>query len=174
MAALNGHWEVAHELIQEHGIEGCGGIYGGVQAVFVAAQNQHVLVMEVLTRAGVIDSGSALHTAARFGRELSLKSLLQQRKRKGDVAHVNILDTHGRTPLVCAIAACSPRITRALVDAGASTTTPVRFTNEASVAVSEDTPLAYTNSNIRDREIEGKYAATESQLTAWRLSGVCS
>ena len=82
MAALNGHWEVAHELIQEHGIDGCGGIYGGVQALFVAAQNQHVLVMEVLTRAGVIDSGSALHTAARFGRELSLKSLLQQRKQR--------------------------------------------------------------------------------------------
>lgn len=73
VTAKNGHVEVARELIQEHGIEGCGGATGGLNALCQAATEQHVEVM-----AGVVDTGAALIAAAHHGRKASVKFLLQQ------------------------------------------------------------------------------------------------
>eukprot|EP00752_Nemacystus_decipiens_P012774 g11313.t1 len=57
VAAVHGHSEVVGELIQELGIEGCGGPSGGVRALEVAAFGHHVEVMGLLTAAGVVDTG---------------------------------------------------------------------------------------------------------------------
>eukprot|EP00752_Nemacystus_decipiens_P016320 g14595.t1 len=83
VAAQNGHSEVVRDLIQEHGTEGCGGTSGGVRALEGAAENQHVETMGVLTCAGVVDTGIALLAAARWGRESSVKFLLQQQEGVG-------------------------------------------------------------------------------------------
>lgn len=81
-----------------------------------------------------MDTGRALLTAAAHGRELSVKSLLQQQKKKGNEAtYVNIRDGLGRTPLLYAlgqagISSPSPRIVRMLIDAGADATSTNRVT----------------------------------------------
>lgn len=80
-AARRGHLEVVRELIRGHGIEGCGGASGGVFALGTAAEAQRVEVMELLTSAGVVDTGRVLQDAATLGRESSVKVLLQQWKR---------------------------------------------------------------------------------------------
>lgn len=131
-AAYEGHLEVARELIRVHGIEGCGGASGGVQALRVAARAQQVVMMEVLTSAGVIDNGLALQAAVRWGRESSVKFLLLQWKRNTSGAGANQLETSdssGVTIVVRAFGAChhscSPRICRMLVDAGADRRRPL-------------------------------------------------
>eukprot|EP00903_Cladosiphon_okamuranus_P015555 g14360.t1 len=79
--APNGHLEIEQELIQEHEIEGCGGASGGLHALQQsAAENQRVDIMEVLTSAGVVDTGKALRTATNVGRESTVNFLLQQWK----------------------------------------------------------------------------------------------
>ena len=78
LAAFRGHSEVAHQLIQECGIEGCGGESVGMGALRAAAEEQHVEIMCLLTSAGVVDTGAALIGAAGFGREASVKFLLQR------------------------------------------------------------------------------------------------
>ena len=167
-AALNGHWKVAHELIQERGIQGCVGDSGGFRALVSAASNQHMKFVEVLTRAGVVDREAvALRAAVRHGRESFVKFLLQQRTRSiGSVGAATYVDSpgpNGSTALVCGVSACSPRSTRLLVDAGADTTTAVRLTKAWGQVVFNGTPLAYANSNIRAKKIDGE-GATESQL----------
>lgn len=59
-AAENGHSDVARELIQQCGIDGCGGDTRGVSALKLAAQQQHLDFMALLTGAGVVDTGAAL------------------------------------------------------------------------------------------------------------------
>lgn len=54
VAAKDGHSEVVHELLQDLGIEGCGGASGGVDALTRAAGHQHVEIMGMLTSAGVV------------------------------------------------------------------------------------------------------------------------
>ena len=178
VAAQNGHSEVVHELIEELGIEGCGGASGGVDALQGAAESQQVEVMEMLTSAGVVDTGVALQAAARWGRESSVKFLLQQQEWRASGEGAGYLQTcnpSGRTPILCSIEAsrsCSPRITRLLVDAGADTTAAVRLAVRLADAPGleicfDDTPLAYTDFYIREKKIERKIegkGATERQL----------
>lgn len=59
VAVENGHSEVMDELIQEFGIEGCGGVSGGVDALRWAAVKQHAEIMHMLTNPGVVDTGIA-------------------------------------------------------------------------------------------------------------------
>ena len=75
VAAQNEHLEVVRELIQVCGIEGFGGSSGGVHVLQAAVANQHVDIMELLTRNGVVDTGTALITAIDL-RELPVKFLL--------------------------------------------------------------------------------------------------
>ena len=66
---------MVRELIQVCGIEGFGGSSGGVHVLQAAVANQHVDIMELLTRNGVVDTGTALITAIDL-RELPVKFLL--------------------------------------------------------------------------------------------------
>lgn len=83
-AAESGHSQVAWMLIQQFGIEGCGGDSGVVHVLRVAAKkHQHaVKVMALLTRAGggiggVVDTGKPWDHALQFGGEASVKFQLQ-------------------------------------------------------------------------------------------------
>ena len=168
VAAKEGHSEVARELLRQLGIKGCGGTTDGVQALQLAAQRQHVEIMDMLTCAGVVDPGVALLSAAMCGRELSVKFLLHQQgwKTSGrEAAYLDILNRFGATPLVCSIEACcfSPRIARLLVDAGADSATAVRLTDVRGAVRFNGTPLAYTNFILREKKIKEK-DATEKQL----------
>lgn len=96
VTAERGHLEVARELIREHGIEGCGGASSGVLGLAAAAENQHMDVMELLTSAGVADTGVALIAATR-GRESSVKFLLQRQEWKAGGRGAGYLQTRTRT-----------------------------------------------------------------------------
>lgn len=80
-AALNGHSGVVRELVKHCGTEGCGGASGGVNALIMATQEQHVHVMAILAQAGAVDTGEALIAATRFGGEAEVRLLLQQQSR---------------------------------------------------------------------------------------------
>ena len=170
MAVQKGHLQMVQELIQQVGIKGCGGESGGLLALNVAAREQHVEIMALLTDAGVIDTGGALIKAAKFGREESAKFLVQQKGLKNwDVdggVYVNASSPEG-TPLICCVVNCgprSPRIVRLLVDAGADTTSAVQFGSKAGRVVFDDTPLALATFFLRQKKFPGGIRATEKQL----------
>ena len=168
IAAYHGHLEITHELIQQLRIRGCGGAMGGVTALQSAAMAQQMEVMELLTSAGVVDTGIALLGATVQGRESSVKFLLQQWKRNGQKAgYLETCDPSGRTPLVRSVQACrfscSPRIARVLVDAGADTATAVRLSDDEGTMIFNDTPLALAELYLGVKNM-GEEDATESQL----------
>ena len=178
IAAYNGHSEVVRCMIQEVGIEGCGGASGGVLALSCAAENQHVDTMAVLTDAGIVDTGRSLIHATGCGREASVKFLLQQKDwyTGGAVAYVNnTWDECGRKPLFCGITgldddySASPRIVRLLVDAGADTKSAFRITDEKGNVLYHGTPLALATTMLREKKIRGQ-DATQEQLH--RLKGI--
>lgn len=177
-AAQCGHSEVARELVQQLGMEGCGGASGGVNALRLAARGQYVDIMTVLTDAGVIDTGVALVDAAECGRLAAIKFLLQQQqKRKADTregAYANATDPYcGTTPLMVCIAFCrknSPKVVRSLVDAGADTTSAVRITTRGGgLVLFDDTPLSLVVHNLGGKKIQGQ-PATKKQL--YRLAAI--
>ncbi|CAM9468204.1 unnamed protein product [Ectocarpus sp. 13 AM-2016] len=172
-AALHGRAEVARELIKQVGIRGCAGPSGGVDALELAAQGQHVEILAMLTDAGVVDPGIALNVAADCGHEAAVKFLLQaqshnkRRTTTGQASYVNILDAHGASPLIRSIDVdvdrlCFPRIVRMLIDAGADARSALRITERGTVLF-HDTPLAFTNRTIRENKVAGK-PATKMQL----------
>lgn len=95
------------------------------------------------------DTGSALFVAAGFGRESSVKFLLQQQKVRGAIgkhAYVdNTLGRYGATPLFESIRGSHPRIVRLLMDAGADTTSAVRVMDAHGGIGFELTPLEFTS-----------------------------
>ncbi len=161
-AAQNGHVDVVLDLIQRVRIEGCGGTSGGIDALCVAAEFENVGVMAALTNAGVVDTGQALCKAAESSREGSVKFLLQEQQRKrwpnycrGGYIHAATGSHLDRTPLCCSIVACSPRVVRRLLDAGADTT---RGIHNSHGMMCTETPLAFTADFIKDLAAEGKDA----------------
>lgn len=162
-AATNGHSDVVHELIDQLGIEGCGGASAGVDALRQAAGYQHLGILSILTDAGVLDTGEAVIEAAKYGREASLQYLLRQhwRQTPGERAYINnVCDSSGKTLLFCSIANWrhnTTRIVRLLVDAGADTTSAVRLTGW------NGTPLAFAAVFLRVKKRGGENA-TEDQL----------
>ncbi len=168
VAAERGHSGVVRELVQQVGIEGCGGASGGLQALSMAASRHHLDIMALLTDAGVVDTGSVLLDAVGYGREASVKFLLQQRK--GDeAAYVNYRDGLGIPILLHAIGLTEvpippPRIVRLLVDAGVDTTLAVRTTNTEGEVVFNGTPLAIVSSMLRAKVVGGKQGATKGQF----------
>lgn len=174
-AVTNGHSDVVREVIDQVGIEGCGGTSAGVDALRQAAGHQHVEILSVLTGAGVLDTGEAVIEAATCGREASLRYLLRQhwRQTPGERAYVNnICDSSGKTLLFCSIANWrhnTTRILRLLIDAGADTTTAVRLKGAGKAVVFDGTPLAFTAFFLRVRKRGGE-DATEEQLQ--QLKGV--
>ena len=166
MAAENGHSGVVRELLRQVGIEGCGGDSGGVDALELAAQEQHIEIMGMLMGAGVVDTGATvLISAAEDGRVAAAKILLQQGKlsTRDEDAYINARCSSGRTALTRAICGTFPRIVRLLVDAGADTTSVVRFTDTDGEVVFDDTPLALTVLYLRSRRM-GQEKITEEGL----------
>ena len=100
-----------------------------------------------------------------------MKFLLQQQEWKASGERAGYLDTRsplGRTPLLWSIEACSPRITRMLVDAGADTMTAVRLTTAdgSGRVVFNGTPLAFAGWFLSVKRVR-REDATESQLHSW-------
>eukprot|EP00752_Nemacystus_decipiens_P005516 g4991.t1 len=168
-AAQYGFIEVVRELMKERGIRGCGGASGGVSALHMAAKEQHLEIMTLLADAGVVDTGVALIGAAGYGREESIKLLLQQQQQLGrdESAYVNARDEIGATALLCSIEACSscsPRIARILVNAGADTTCPFGVTAiPGGGAFLNTSPMSYVAQLVRNKIVHGE-DATEEQL----------
>ena len=180
IAAQQGRSEVVRWMIEKIGVEGCGDANAGVAALVVAAVNQYMDTMALLTDAAVVDTGMCLINAAGYGREASVKFLLQQQdwNTSGAVAYVNnsSLGRHnasiGQTPLGSAIfgvRSSSPRIVRLLVDAGADTTFAVRMMSGEGRVIFDDTPLAVVTAMLREKNYAGK-DATQEQMH--RLEGV--
>ncbi len=172
IAAKNGHSQVVFELVQQVGIEGCGGATRGAEALRLASFFGHVDVMAVLRDAGVVDSGMSVVNAVRNGRELAVRFLLQQRK--GDEAvYLNNRDLFGVPILLYAIGvgtvSPSPRIVRLLVDAGADTASAGWVPNDRSGADFNDTPLDLATRMLSQKKVDGKHA-TEEQLH--KLKGI--
>lgn len=175
MATVSGHSEVVLELIQQVGIEGCGGASGGVDSLFAATGAKHVGIMTMLLDAGVVDTGAVLRAAAAVGLEASVKFLLQQEegRRIGENSHVNSRDDVGAMPIggdayvnspgrigftPLHLSCVYPRIVRRLIDAGADTSLRL-----ASILSNGSTALDYTIRCLRNKKIGGKQA-TEEQL----------
>ena len=178
IAALSGHSEVVRELVQHVRIAGCGGESGGAEALEGAAVESHLDIMAVLAEAGVVDAGNALHSAAGCGREVAVKFLLQHRPRgptSDGGGYVNCRDGYGSTPLIRAIGGYSreagkphliyPKVVRALIDAGADTSSAVHATNQWGKTLFKGTPLAFTNRCLRLKKVRWlEEDATEEQL----------
>lgn len=162
---------MVHELLQEQlGIEGCRGARSRGENVLVyAAVNDHVEIVGMLTSAGVVDTRIALQSSLWKGRESSVKFLLQQWKRNTGgqgAGYPDALEPSGKTPVVYCIEAChacSPRLLRLLVDAGADTTTAVRLTDADGRVVFHGTPVALAKMYLSHKKVRGE-VATESQL----------
>eukprot|EP00752_Nemacystus_decipiens_P005121 g4646.t1 len=175
VAAQNGHLGVVRELIQEFGIKGCGGASGGVDALACAAQEQ-VEVMEMLTNAGVVDTGVALLTAAENAGEAAVKFLLQQMRwttRRERAAYLNTRGRTGYTPLFAAIVSTKPssaRVVRLLADAGADTASCVLLTDIRGMVFFHDTPLAFTNRFLARKNPGGEPTGTEDELRSLEAS----
>lgn len=173
VAAERGHSGVVRELIQQVGIEGCGGASGGAEALEMAA---NVEITGMLTAAGVIDTGEALINPARLGRVAAAKILLQQRRgtTRGRRAYVNTRCSNGSetTALMSCVRSASPRIARLLVDAGADTTSKVNAELDEGEVASNVTPLGFTTRLLREKETDKRFrrgvdmGAMERQLNS--------
>ena len=174
MAAQEGHTGVVRELIQQCGIDGCGGASGGLFALRLAAQQGHVDVMILLTAAGVVDTGGALLGAVMGGCNEPVKFLLQQQRKRNpaDVSrYVNILTNQGTTPLFSAVAfaRASPRVVRWFIDAGANVSSVLEVKNSTGGVFFRGTPLDYATVTLLQKRVQGKNA-TEEQLN--NLEGI--
>lgn len=168
MAAQEGQSGVARLLLQHFGIDGCGGPSGGLSALRLAAQQQHLDNMSLLTAIGVVDSGRALLNAIELGREASVKFLLRQQGQvaAGGSGCANTIDHHdGATPLFCAVSPgrSSPRIARLLIDAVAHARSAVEIKTPAGGSFFKGTPLGFATACLRRRSVQGG-AATQKQL----------
>lgn len=160
VAARAGHSEVVLELIRQLGIEGCAGPSGGTTALELAARGGCVDTTAVLTQAGVVDTGFALAAAAGCGREAVVRYLLH-RKKQGSAGGLGAYaDACCRLGSVSAVfrgmEACSPRVVRLLVDAGAATATRTW--------IYDSTPLGLVTVALREKRTLAGEEATEDQL----------
>lgn len=125
-AAKLEHVGVVNKLLQHAGIKGCDEATGGRPALVYAAQQQNVEIMTLLCNAGTTDfAGDALRSAVLYGREISIKFLLQKCHIKWLPVYVNTRDADGLSPLGCcfnksSLRLFSCRIVRLLCDAGAN------------------------------------------------------
>eukprot|EP00752_Nemacystus_decipiens_P011612 g10310.t1 len=181
------HLEVVRELIQQVGIEGCGGETRGENALEGAAMGQHLDVMAMLMDAGVVDTGKALLNAARRSWEAQVKLLLRRRQQPGSPAglvdYVQSRDEYDATPLFNSIDGfdesddvrhtTSLKVVRLLIDAGADTSSVVLVTNTpgGDDVYFNGTPLAFTKHCLANKMVGGrKRGATDEQMN--RLEAV--
>lgn len=178
MAAGCGHSQMVRELLRQRGIQGCGGPSGGVGALHAAAQHNNLDILVMLTKAGAVDTGTALIGAAERGHEAPVKFLLQEHSKRNPRRAAYVKNTRddpfGRNPLrrsvVEACRACAPRVVRMLVDAGVDTVSAVPITKTQGgygPVTSDTTLLGFTTRNIRQStagSTVGSKFATEEQL----------
>lgn len=106
MGVENGNPSVVRELIQRFGIRGCGGESLGGDALNQAVYFENLEIMALLVNAGVVDTGEALRTAAKFGRVGPTRFLLARQYFRGfndTASYANSRDIRGETALICAI-----------------------------------------------------------------------
>lgn len=103
-AALIGRTDMVRELVRRGGIRRWE--RGGLDALQIAADCEHLEILEVLASAGVVDNGTALSSAVAHGRGASVQFLLQHQGKTSNgrpyVDNTSCID--GRTPL----ALCAP------------------------------------------------------------------
>ncbi|CAM9365364.1 unnamed protein product [Pylaiella littoralis] len=167
-AVENGRREVVHLLLQRAGLRGCGGPTISVNALKCAVKHKHVDIMVMLTDSGVVDNGKALKAGCEHGREASVKFLLQHKAGEPNLkrsAYVNVRDDWNAPPLLPSIEAVLPfsiKVVRLLIDAGADTTSTVRYMN-INRSDHSHTPLEFTNFPLYHEVVEGE-RATRVQL----------
>ncbi|CAM9219372.1 unnamed protein product [Scytosiphon promiscuus] len=165
VAAQGGHAEVVRELLKL-GIKACGGPTRGRDALWTAAQDDHVEVMALLRDVGVVDKRKALVQSAGFGREAAVRFLLREKMRANTDtrAYARSLDQNGRTVLYRAAWGAFPKIARFLLDAGADE--KARSQAQLSLGLPlffEDTPMALVTRSLEKKTYRfGR--ATEEQL----------
>eukprot|EP00903_Cladosiphon_okamuranus_P011184 g10553.t1 len=76
--AYRGRKGVVRKLVQQLGVEACGGPSRGLAALRFAGQEGHKGIPAILTDGGVVDTGRALVDAAGYSGEASVRFLLQQ------------------------------------------------------------------------------------------------
>lgn len=158
VAAMKGHSEVVRAMIQQVGIERCGGATGGLKAIRLATCMDHVAVVTMLTGAGVRDEEGALINATFRGSEATLKFLLQQEdgKAAAGVSCVGaVSDVSGYTPVYFAVASGwrAPRLLRLLIDAGANTKSTIRVTRENGSELFKGTPMALAMRCLAEKKV---------------------
>lgn len=159
-----GYQDVIRELMQHRGIDDEGDKSHGLHDLGNAAEAQEGGIMTLLVKAGVADTGDALLQAAAHGGERSVKFLLQQQQGDRLNSYVNAPDSTGATPLTWAChGICSPRVVRVLVDAGASTTSPIRVVYPDDGLYFDGTLLEFVHRILREEAPMGE-DATEKQL----------
>ncbi|CAM9339138.1 unnamed protein product, partial [Hapterophycus canaliculatus] len=172
-AAERGQSAVVNTLIQQLGLERCGGASGGRQALRIAAREGHLAILMALTNAGVLDMGEALTDGAASGHEGCVKFLLRQQEASrslgnaGSMHYVN--NTRGfcgLPPLASALIFCSssaPRIVRILMDAGVDATSTVSLV-QSGVLISTETPLDLVELIISEKRVRGRDATKDELL----------
>lgn len=160
VAAQNGNSSIVLELLRL-GLAVCGGENRREGALRLAAQNQHIGVMKILTDAGVVDTGNALSYAIDGGQEASVKFLLQQEWATADRRYANFRNKFGLAPLTLSVWSATPRITRMLLDAGADETSLCRDFSRSGEHFA--TPLALTTRYLEMKTHRG-LPATEERL----------
>ena len=121
-AAVDGKCDAVREMLGL-GLGVCGGISRGVKALEHAAGKGHVEVMQILTDAGVKDTGTCFVAAAQFSQRNSVRFLMKQYE-KDSLGHVEA--TSGPSLLIAAIknhnhCGFGPKMVRWLLNAGANT-----------------------------------------------------
>lgn len=147
-AAGEGYEHVVRWMLSHGGLLMCGGKRKGVGALAASAGGGHVGIMQVLTDAGVRDSGEALESAVTLSKADSVRFLLQQYEKFGLDYLNKPCNRSGKMLLTNAIEAythdSAPRIMRWLMDAGASTTSLVPMKDKTGRVIMRYTPVEWT------------------------------
>ncbi|CAM9615005.1 unnamed protein product, partial [Hapterophycus canaliculatus] len=164
VASQTGQTHVVRELLKL-GIKVCGGPTRGRDALWTAAQDNHVEIMALLRDVRVVDKRKGLVQAAGFGREAAVRFLLRENMAKTtSSAYANSYDEIGRTVLYRAAWGAYPRIARFLLDAGADE----KVSSQAQLTMGlllffEDTPMALVERSLEEKMYRFE-RATEEQL----------
>lgn len=147
-AAEHGHLGVVRELIETVGVKGCGGEDDGTTALQLAAKEELLDVMALLTDLGVVDWGKALVATSAFALVAPVKFLLEKHAAKFNGRHrrcryPDVPNQFGATSMIACVegGSCSPRIMRLLIDAGGDTKSRVRVAIPSGEVHSNGTPL---------------------------------
>lgn len=162
-AAKLEHAGVVRAMLQQVGVDRCGGTTRGENSLVYAAQQRNVAILTILSNGGAVDRcGQALCAAVTIGHEEGVKFLL---KKKQDARaldrYVNFArDGKGLSPIQCcflvtSLRLFSCRIVRRLLDAGAEVDTVFLFyeVNNSAAEFAD----AYTRRarNVSDDQVRG-------------------